>query len=883
MRKLLLTAAAVAALCLAGCEKKLAQSQLSEPRAISEAPDTLTDTRDGKRYKIVEIAGKTWMAENLNYKTPSGSFCYNVKDSKCGRYGRLYDWKTALTACPAGWRLPSREEWGELIVAAGDADGAGYTLKSARGWHYDDRDRKSGGGADDYGFSALPGGRRDCYYAYFNGAGAEGSWWTATEKDGESAQYIDIDYFSDAAEESDGSKTYGFSVRCLQDGGGGPPDSAGRKTGYLTDSRDGRQYRTVKIGRQTWMAENLNYQPQTGESRCHKDDDPDCGEYGRRYDWKTAAAVCPAGWRLPSRHDWNDLMRAAGGQRRFESGYYTWRGAGNKLKSKNGWSEWKGGGGTDDYGFSAIAGGETGWHVSGIAAYWWTATAYKNGDGAYSIEIGSRDEAEERLSDLGNVYSVRCVQEYSGDIPSAWVWREKLLEKRRQKEEQRKKNAEERKKTAEEVENESKLQAKKSVGHFTDPRDGRKYRTVTIDGKTWMAENLNYTADSSRCYNNDTSYCDKYGRLYAWGAALTACPAGWHLSSRGEWDNLGMAAGDDMYSDWDNYTISWEGAGKTLKSTSGWNDYDDENGNGADGYGFSALPGGDLYFVNGNSNNAGGHGNWWTASESDGNNAYYRNIRFDQAGMGESTRHKSFGLSVRCLQNNSGGGNKADNMPKIEMVYVKGGKFEIGCTDEQEECAENEFPPHPVKVGSFYIGKYEVTQKQWSYVTGSNPSKGELGEDLPVNNVSWYDVQEFIGLLNKMTKKKYRLPTDAEWEFAARGGVKSKGTMFAGSNNIDDVAWHGGNSGGGTHTVGTKAPNELGIYDMLGNVWEWVNDWHYRYDESAEKNPKGPAMGIGRINRGGGWLGGRCRISVRDSNIPASHTGDMGFRLAVSP
>jgi formylglycine-generating enzyme required for sulfatase activity len=227
---------------------------------------------------------------------------------------------------------------------------------------------------------------------------------------------------------------------------------------------------------------------------------------------------------------------------------------------------------------------------------------------------------------------------------------------------------------------------------------------------------------------------------------------------------------------------------------------------------------------------------------------------------------------------------KADDGP-VPMVFVQGGTFTMGCTGEQGGgCDDDEKPAHSVTVSDFYIGKYEVTQKQWVEVMGSNPSEFK-GDDLPVEKVSWDDVQEFIRKLNQQTGKKYRLPTEAEWEYAARGGNKSGGYKYSGGNNIGDVAWYDGNSSNKTNKVGKKSPNELGIYDMSGNVREWVSDWFGNYPSGAQTNPAGPSSGSYRVRRGGSWSydAGDCRVSYRDGYDPDSRSGNIGFRLVLSP
>ncbi len=217
------------------------------------------------------------------------------------------------------------------------------------------------------------------------------------------------------------------------------------------------------------------------------------------------------------------------------------------------------------------------------------------------------------------------------------------------------------------------------------------------------------------------------------------------------------------------------------------------------------------------------------------------------------------------------------------MVYVAGGTFTMGGTSEQgSDVYSNESPTHSVTLSSFSIGKYEVTQAEWEAVMGSNPSYF-TGDNLPVEKVSWDDCQTFITKLNTLTGKNFRLPTEAEWEFAARGGNKSQGYKYAGSDNIDDVAWYDSNSGSTTHAVGTKQPNELGLYDMSGNVWEWCSDWYGSYISSSQTNPTGASSGSGRVARGGSWYDSArgCRVSRRSGITPGSGSYILGLRLAL--
>lgn len=222
------------------------------------------------------------------------------------------------------------------------------------------------------------------------------------------------------------------------------------------------------------------------------------------------------------------------------------------------------------------------------------------------------------------------------------------------------------------------------------------------------------------------------------------------------------------------------------------------------------------------------------------------------------------------------------------MVYVEGGTFLMGAQSTapnapnyDSEAFVGESPVHRVTVSSFYMSKYEVTQGLWEAVMGTNPSKFK-GDNLPVDSVSWYDCQDFIAKLNKLTGKEFRLPTEAEWEYAARGGNKSRGYKYSGSNTIGVVAWYIGNYSDKTHPVGSKQPNELGLYDMSGNVWEWCQDRYRPYSFSSQTDPTGPSSGSYRVHRGGCWFSSAqgCRVSNRFGSAPGDRgDADHGFRL----
>ena len=220
---------------------------------------------------------------------------------------------------------------------------------------------------------------------------------------------------------------------------------------------------------------------------------------------------------------------------------------------------------------------------------------------------------------------------------------------------------------------------------------------------------------------------------------------------------------------------------------------------------------------------------------------------------------------------------------ETSMISIDGGIFTMGCTSDQgAECTHDEFPIHQVQISNFKLLKTEVTQGMWQSVMGNNPSFNKRSAQFPVENVSFTDIEKFISLLNTLSSHQYRLPTEAEWEFAARGGIKSKSTLFSGSSDAQTVSWNIGNSSNTSHIAGYKNANELGLYDMSGNVWEWCSDWYGEYHSTLESDPRGAIDGTDKVIRGGSYSGSIwfCRNAIRMHYAPTYISHFIGFRLA---
>ena len=381
--------------------------------------------------------------------------------------------------------------------------------------------------------------------------------------------------------------------------------------GAMIDSRDGQIYNIVKIGGQVWMAENLNYE--TDNSSCYNNSAEYCDMYGRLYTWSSAKSICPDVWHLPSKAEWETLVNAVGGLSVVD----------RVLKSTSGWMD--GNNGTDSFKFSVLpAGGSIG--DEGYDALFWTSSEYSHDD-AYSMNLG-RLVYSGAMAFLGNnvkdrAFSVRCLKD-DDEMPE---FSPAIKQSSSSQSTESPSSS-----SQEEPESSSSIDFELVDGVLIDHRDGQGYKTTAIGSQIWMAENLNYEMDNSFCYDKDTGNCDKYGRLYIFDAAEKACPGGWHLPSRTEWETLIEAVGGTA------------DAGKVLKSSTGWN----SNGNGIDMLEFAALPAGSRN-ASETYSDEGLRSNFWSSSET-GSGAYYVYMFYNlnSANINDLDKYNAF--SVRCLK-----------------------------------------------------------------------------------------------------------------------------------------------------------------------------------------------------------------------------------------
>ena len=408
---------------------------------------------------------------------------------------------------------------------------------------------------------------------------------------------------------------------------------------------------------------------------------------------------------------------------------------------------------------------------------------------------------------------------------------------------------------------------------------------------------------------------EAYGNYYAWGETTTKTDYSSSTSatyglSISQLQTQGYIDGEgNLTAQYDAATANWGGDWRmpTYDELKELNDnctWTWTTQNGVNGYKVTSKVNSNYIFLpaagwrsESSLSGAGSYGYYWSSTPNESNSSFAYYLSFISSGHYVNYLYRYIGQSVRPVC----GGNNAEpeepeqpEMPSNQtftvngvsftMIAVEGGTFSMGATSEQGSDADSdESPVHSVTLSDYHIGETEVTQELWEAVMGSNPSYFSGYPQRPVENVSLNNCQTFIEKLNQLTGKDFRLPTEAEWEYAARGGNKSQGYKYSGSNAIDDVAWYTSNSSSRTHDVKTKQANELGIYDMSGNVFECCQDWYGSYSSGSQTNPTGPTSGSTRVRRGGSWYYDArvCRVSDRSNAYPGGRDGSSGLRLVL--
>lgn len=554
----------------------------------------------------------------------------------------------------------------------------------------------------------------------------------------------------------------------------------------LKDLRDGKVYKTVKIGSQVWMAENLDYE--TEKSYCYNDSSKYCDKYGRLYTWATAVDACPTGWHLPASAEFDTLFKAVGSQMV----------AGNRLKATSGWKTNINLG--DEYGFSALPAGsryfDGTYNSEGTNADFWSSTEDGGGSNAYAMYLNS-DDAEAFLTaqsrNLGK--SVRCIKDdTTSSVPSGSGASSSSVR----------------------VNTDAGSEYNVAAGTLKDLRDGKTYKAVKIGKQTWMAENLNYETENSWCYNDSTKYCDKYGRLYTWAAAIDSialandrtnpqncgngktclfskklqgsCPSGWHLPSRAEWLTLFVAVGGKSV------------AGQKLMSTSGW-----EQGIGTDDYGFSALPAIERY-IDGTYNSEGMYAYFWSTTMDSNytrgdtifdvsSNAYAMNLYYGTEKADVKYQGKNIGVSIRCVMDDT---EPLDSLYRWSWDVPKEVRRNLDIAYDSITDTRDNKVYKTVKIGSqtwmadnlSYSDSVTTPSLVGNSVCfGNDAAKCEVAGRLYTWNVA-----------NEVCPSGWHLPDSTEWQTL----ITEVGEKHAGEVLKSQTGWklHTDGNGGGTDAVG---------------------------------------------------------------------------------
>lgn len=644
---------------------KASSGKLSSSASNAECEDLsdathFTDCRNGTTYKLVEVGGQTWFAENLNFETSTGSHCFDQDVENCNSYGRLYTHAAASEACPEGWNLPDTSDWSGLVSYVGGAEIAGQVLKAKSAMWEDNS------GTDDLNFAALPGGG---YIAKeYTDLGTYAYFWSSVKKS-TYAYYLELEDTYDGASMDWDSQTYAFSVRCMkgeltprssqktssssrnmsseEEASSGAQSSSVKTSsgqsnsssaklssslkassstlrsssaplsssvlrsssainpsfsyGSVTDSRDTKVYRTLQIGTQKWIVDNMRYDAGATHSVC-LNGGTDCSTYGRYYDYSAAKSACPTGYRLPTNAEWATLGVTAGAST-FD---------GTPLLAIS--NLWNATGATNSSGFSVLPGGyydimwAEGSDAGNYADYW---TANDADPYAGLVYMSTEDFSFGSVLIEDYMFPVRCIEgtpfSSSSTVSSS----------------------------------SSSSSSSSNFFEYGTPMaiGNNSYTTVVIGTQTWMAENMNEITTGSACYDEDENYCDEYGRLYTLEAAKTVCPTGWSLPAEADWDLLF------------NYAGGASVAGLTLKATEDLttlNDWWDDNMENQ--YGFSVFPGG--YLDDGNPWHEGYAARFWTSTVS-ASDEYMLIHFFDEESIVEklkTTTPEYYQFSVRCVK-----------------------------------------------------------------------------------------------------------------------------------------------------------------------------------------------------------------------------------------
>ena len=617
--------------------------------AIVNPMPNLVDPRDKQVYKTVQIGDQRWMAENLRFKL-KGTLCYNKNEANCEKYGRLYTWAASMKlvdyfnrtiakdavkkthdVCPKGWRVPTNKDWKKLnyyVTKLGISDGAGLSLKSKEGW---DRELRLPAGSDEFGFNALPAGEYH-YVGEYMDMGASTQFWASNEYDAYGAYFWRITYDSRTFEKVYDAKDNAVSVRCVEEKYYKPvaPPPPPNFVKVEVVKVQNKEVYTIHVGDQVWMAKNLDVD--VPGSFCYGGKPENCTKYGRLYTWsaamklaadyaeksardsvkRTHRGICPVGWHVPSIYDFDRLNA-------FIKDIDEAVPVGTNLKARDVWPESENSlPGENGFGFNALPSGVLPAYsafsgLDSMTAFW--STAEKDSASAFFWSIRfDNDDLVRDSSGKAAAFPVRCLMDPPG---------------------------------VDEIYDSTAIY---------DTRDENRYKTVEIDGKRWMAENLRFAAPGSFCYEDKDIRCRSYGRLYPWHVAMRLpadfitnpvegaiavehqgiCPAGWHVPSQKEWSDMMLGVAK----------MRKGSVAAALKMREGW-----ARGGApiSEASGFNAIPAGARY-NDGEFMELGTSAYFWEASGGGDTGAAYWNLINSKDDIMRAEDFENTAFSLRCVQ-----------------------------------------------------------------------------------------------------------------------------------------------------------------------------------------------------------------------------------------